>query len=237
MATESYIQAGREFNISEIAEELQGELEVPDEADVSGGHAEIYCGTWTDPQGEKIQVAVKVFKNLIPKNQHTDRDALKRKVEMILQAACGLEHLHSLSPPICHSDIKPENVLINDRLEAVLSDFGLSRVLIGLGLHTGFTTSNATPGTIRYMAREILAEGGSRCNLQSDVYAFGGLMLALRERIQAEDPTPSFFRLEEVGELEGRLEIPDAPELSANSDVYHGIWNSPSGEQVEVAIK
>lgn len=70
-------------------------------------------------------------------------------------------------------------MLINDRLEAVLSDFGLSRVLIGLGVHTGFTTSNATPGTIRYMAREILAEGGSKCSLQSDVYAFGGLMLAV----------------------------------------------------------
>lgn len=83
MATESFIQPGREFKISEIAEELQGELEVSDEADVSGGYADVYRGTWTNPQGEKIEVAVKVFRNLIPKNQHTDREALKRKAETV----------------------------------------------------------------------------------------------------------------------------------------------------------
>ncbi|KIO15466.1 hypothetical protein M407DRAFT_48132, partial [Tulasnella calospora MUT 4182] len=46
----------------------------------------------------------------------------------IYQTACGLEHLHSQTPPICHADVKPENVPINDLCEAVLSDFGLGRV-------------------------------------------------------------------------------------------------------------
>ncbi|KIO32988.1 hypothetical protein M407DRAFT_46371, partial [Tulasnella calospora MUT 4182] len=100
------------------------------------------------------------------------------KMILIRQAACGLEHLHSQTPPISHGDIKPENVLINDHLEAVLSDFGLGRVLVGLGVHTGFTTSDTAHGTLRYMAAELFAQGGLRSSLQTDVYAFGGLMLA-----------------------------------------------------------
>lgn len=73
----------------------------------------------------------------------------------------------------------------------------------------------------------------------SDLYTkFETCLDQLREHIHDEGPTISFFRLEEPMELKGKLEIPEAPELfSTNSDVYHGIWNSPSGEQVEVAIK
>ncbi|KIO32986.1 hypothetical protein M407DRAFT_210413, partial [Tulasnella calospora MUT 4182] len=101
------------------------------------------------------------------------------KLILISQTACGLEHLHSQTPPICHGDIKPENVLVNDRLEAVLTDFGLGRVLMDLGVPTGFTTSDTAIGTLVYMAGELFAEVGSRSNLQTDVYAFGGLTLAV----------------------------------------------------------
>ncbi|KAG8930929.1 hypothetical protein FRC01_002065, partial [Tulasnella sp. 417] len=95
----------------------------------------------------------------------------------IFQTACGLEHLHSRSPPICHADIKPENVLINDLYGPVLSDFGMSRVLQDLGIPSGLTTSGSVKGTWRYMSREIFA--GQRPSRESDVYAFGGLILTV----------------------------------------------------------
>ncbi|KAG8955542.1 hypothetical protein FRC00_005323, partial [Tulasnella sp. 408] len=95
----------------------------------------------------------------------------------IYQTACGLDHLHSQDPPICHADIKPENVLINDSRDAALSDFGLSRVLQELGGHGGFTTSETAKGTLRYMAGELFA--GHKPNRETDVYAFGGLMLTV----------------------------------------------------------
>ncbi|KAG9035055.1 hypothetical protein FS837_002067 [Tulasnella sp. UAMH 9824] len=40
--------------------------------------------------------------------------------------AVGLTYLHELSPPICHGDLKPANVLVNDSLDAVICDFGVS---------------------------------------------------------------------------------------------------------------
>lgn len=68
-------------------------------------------------------------------------------------------------------------MLINDSCEAVLSDFGLSRVLQDLSLPTGFTTSETAKGTFVYMAAELF-EGKKPCR-ETDVYAFGGLILAV----------------------------------------------------------
>lgn len=101
------------------------------------------------------------------------------KLRLIHQAALGLDHLHSRTPPICHADIKPENVLINDLCEAALSDFGLSRMLQYLGEPSGLTTSETARGTLRYMAGELLQEDKRRPDRESDVYAFGGLILAV----------------------------------------------------------
>lgn len=95
----------------------------------------------------------------------------------ILQAGRGLAYLHSQTPPMCHADIKPENVLVNDSKEAALSDFGLSRVLQSLDTRTGLTTSGGARGTHHYMAMELFAEDTPRATCESDVYAFGGLIL------------------------------------------------------------
>ncbi|KIO28062.1 hypothetical protein M407DRAFT_72330 [Tulasnella calospora MUT 4182] len=101
------------------------------------------------------------------------------KLRLIFQAACGLEHLHAQSPPICHADIKPENVLVSDYFHAALSDFGLSRVLEGFGRPSGFTTSERIKGTLNYMAGELFTAENPRATLETDVYAFGGLILTV----------------------------------------------------------
>ncbi|KAG9026753.1 hypothetical protein FS837_004514 [Tulasnella sp. UAMH 9824] len=177
MDTGSLVQPGREFALSEIAEELGGDLEVPAVPVMTAGYADIYHGVWITPQGERFEVAVKELKPLIPKDRQTDPAHLAWKADMLFQTACGLEHLHAQKPPICHADVKPENVLMNDFQGPTLSDFGLSRVLRGLDEPSGFSTSETVKGTLRYKAAELFA--GQKPSLESDVYAFGGLILTV----------------------------------------------------------
>ncbi|KIO21943.1 hypothetical protein M407DRAFT_79803 [Tulasnella calospora MUT 4182] len=101
------------------------------------------------------------------------------KLRLIHQSALGLTYLHNLLPPICHGDIKPENILINDSGEAAISDFGLSRVIESLEVHTGLTTSGGTKGTFVYCAPELAVGLEDRPTCESDVYSFGGLTLSV----------------------------------------------------------
>ncbi|KAG9023716.1 hypothetical protein FS837_005656, partial [Tulasnella sp. UAMH 9824] len=79
METESLVQPSRKWMFFETAEELQGHLQVPDLQEVSAGYADIYHGLWTNPQGQQVEVAIKELKALIPRDRHTDPEALIRR--------------------------------------------------------------------------------------------------------------------------------------------------------------
>jgi len=54
----------------------------------------------------------------------------RRRLRVVLGAAKGISYLHELAdPPIVHRDIKSSNVLLDERLNAKVADFGLSKLL------------------------------------------------------------------------------------------------------------
>lgn len=121
------------------------------------------------------------------------------KLQLVIQTARGLVYLHSQSPPICHSDLKPENVLVNDLCEATLSDFGLSRIIREPDGPTGLSTGAGPKGSHNYMAPELFEEENSKPTLETDVYAFGGLTLAVMSG------TPPFAHLDSPGKVMFRI--------------------------------
>lgn len=116
-------------------------------------------------------------------------DALhKRKTSIPLDIRLGiaigcaeaLSYMHSMhlssDSLVCHGDVKPANILLDDNLMAKVSDFGLSRILWG-GISR--YTSNVK-GSIDYMDPIYLREG--RLTPRSDVYSFGAVLLELIAR-------------------------------------------------------
>ncbi|KAM6502855.1 Protein kinase-like domain containing protein [Amanita muscaria] len=82
----------------------------------------------------------------------------------------GLHYLHTFEPEIVHGDIKAANVLINDRYEARLCDFGLSRFLNDSTLWT--TVATQTRGSLRWMSPELMTGKQSTPTKESDIYAY-----------------------------------------------------------------
>ena len=104
-------------------------------------------------------------------------------VQILRDIFTGLSHLHSLSPPIVHRDVKASNALIfapNSKVKpiGVLSDLGLSKQL--KESRATFTMTNGV-GTSGYMAPELLSidEDPETCrqkvSVKIDIFSSGCL--------------------------------------------------------------
>ncbi|KAJ0987551.1 hypothetical protein J5N97_005907 [Dioscorea zingiberensis] len=90
-------------------------------------------------------------------------------------AAKGLCFLHhNCIPHIIHRDMKSSNVLIDEQMEARVSDFGMARLISALDTHLSVSTLAGTPG---YVPPEYYQS--FRCTAKGDVYSFGVVMLEI----------------------------------------------------------
>jgi len=114
------------------------------------------------------------MRGYLQKNPDADRHKL------LEQTAMALDYLHTLSPaPIAHLDIKPDNILINDKGDVQICDLGVSKILDGA--RTGFTTAGGQAHSLPYSSREILMN--ETPSTASDVYSFGMLILEVLSNV------------------------------------------------------
>lgn len=122
-------------------------------------------------------------------HERSNRNVHWRVVHKIaLDIAQALSYLHDCCVPrVLHRDIKPSNILLDNNLNAYLSDFGLARLLEVSETHA--TTD--VHGTFGYVAPEYAAT--CRVSDKADVYSYGVVFLELLSGKKSLDPSFSSY--------------------------------------------
>lgn len=130
-------------------------------------------------------------------------------VKLLLPIAEALDYAHSQN--IIHRDIKPSNILLTQRSQPMLSDFGIAKILESEGT-AALTDTGVGIGTPEYMAPEQwIGQAGPL----SDLYSLG---VVLYELVTGRKPytadTPAAIMLKQINDPlpRPRQFAPDLPE-------------------------
>jgi len=116
---------------------------------------------------------------------YVGQNPLVPKEKLLSEVAAGLAYLHGVQlrhpngdevQGVVHGDLKGKNILINDRGEAVISDFGRSKIIADPNY------SIVVIGGVPWMAPEVMdseSNGPVPICKESDIWAFGVTMMEL----------------------------------------------------------
>ncbi|XP_042063951.1 rust resistance kinase Lr10-like [Salvia splendens] len=137
----------------------------------------------------------------------------EKMFEIALGVARGIDYLHrGCEMQILHFDIKPHNILLDEKFNPKVSDFGLAQLYPSDG--GSFVNLSAGRGTMGYMAPEMFYKNVGGVSYKADVYSFGMLLMEMAGRRKNVNP---------FAEEEGQIYFP--------SWVYEQL---SSGKEVEV---
>lgn len=150
---------------------------------------------------------------------------------LLRDVASGLAWLHGMNPPVIHQDIKPDNIMVGDNGDFMITDFGVSTHLKST-LRKSLSSAFSSAGTIAYMAPERFGKDNTPI-MANDIYSLGATVF---EMLSGDTPFGDDGGLvqkkgaevpELKGDYSGQLKKVVAKCLRTNS------WERPTAEQLE----
>ncbi|XP_047968805.1 rust resistance kinase Lr10-like isoform X2 [Salvia hispanica] len=117
------------------------------------------------------------------------------KFMIALEVARGIRYLHhGCDIQILHFDIKPHNILLDDKFVPKISDFGLAKLCAA---NKEAVTLTAARGTIGYVAPELINRSIGAVSYKADVYSFGMLLMEMvnlnKDLTRNDDESSKYF--------------------------------------------
>jgi serine/threonine protein kinase len=113
-------------------------------------------------QGESLHTIIRQEKRI----------GWERTIDIAIQVCAALKHAHDIG--VIHRDLKPANLVVGERDQIKLVDFGIAKIF---GQSNEQTMAGSVLGTADYMAPEQAS--GFGVTQRTDLYALGSLMYAM----------------------------------------------------------
>ncbi|KAJ9146151.1 hypothetical protein P3X46_028455 [Hevea brasiliensis] len=156
------------------------------------------------------------------------KPAWEERIEMALNIARGIVYLHEeCETQIIHCDIKPENILMDEKGSAKIADFGLSKLL----MPNQSRTYTGIRGTRGYVAPEW--HTNLPITVKVDVYSFGIMLLEIiccRRNVDMNVPDDQVvlanwvYDCFEANELDNLIQDEEVQEGKLERLVKVGLW-------------
>src|SRR5581483_6216501 len=113
-------------------------------------------------------------KGSLRENIESLREEPAKCVKLMAKVARAVEYAHSRG--VLHRDLKPGNILLDDRNEPLVSDFGLAKLV---DANNDLTRSLTTFGTAGFIAPEQAGGAAADFTPAADVYSLGAVLFNL----------------------------------------------------------
>ncbi|KAI8007772.1 Rust resistance kinase Lr10 [Camellia lanceoleosa] len=134
------------------------------------------------------------LEKFISSNQEKHSLGWEKLHDIALGIAKGIEYLHlGCDQRILHFDIKPQNVLLDNKFNPKISDFGLAKLC---SKEQSAVSMTAARGTVGYIAPEVFSRNFGNVSYKSDVYSFGMLLLDMvggKQNTVAQNTSECYF--------------------------------------------